>query len=232
MTNGKLLAAIGAALLIASFGGTAMADGSPERGAEAYRKCAACYSIEKGRHTTGPSLAGIWDRKAGTVEGFRRYSKALRQSGVTWTERSLDEWLANPRAFIAGNRMTFRGIENAQERADIVAYLKSVAAGRPPKTARRGGGMMGAGRTSDLKKVGPERQVKSIRYCGDTYTVTTAADRTLEYWEFNLRFKSDGGDDGPAKGTPVITRGGMMGDRAFVVFAGPEEISPFIERTC
>lgn len=231
MTIGKLLAAIGAALSIATLGGTAMADGSPERGAEAFRKCAACHSTEKGRHTTGPSLADIWDRKAGTVEGFRRYSQALRQSGVTWTERSLDEWLLNPRAYIPGNRMTFRGIENAQERADIVAYLKSVAAGSPPKTAQRGG-MMGAGRTPDLKKVGPERQVKSIRYCGDTYTVTTAADQTLEYWEFNLRFKSDGGDNGPVKGIPVVTRAGMMGDRASVVFAGPEEISPFIERTC
>ena len=84
----------------------------------------------------------------------------------------------------------------------------------------------------DTKKMGPHQRVTAIRYCGDTYQVATAAGETIEFWEFNLRFKSDSSDHGPSKGTPVLLRAGMMGDRSFVIFSAPEEISPFIERQC
>jgi cytochrome c len=231
MTKGTLVSAIGAALLVAMLGRPATAEGELERGAKAFRKCVACHSVEKGHHKTGPSLAEIWGRKAGTVDGFRRYSDALKKSGVTWTKRNFDEWLRSPRTFIPGNRMTIPGIKDKKERDDLLAYLKSVATGGAPQTARRGG-MMGGRRMLNLKELGTEQQVKSIRYCDDTYTVTTFTGQVLEFWEFNLRFKSDSSANGPARGTPVLTRSGMMGDRAFVVFVGPEEFSPFIERTC
>jgi cytochrome c len=232
MIRRKLISAIGIVITVGSFGHSALADGDPQRGVKAFRKCVACHVVEEGSHKTGPSLADIWGRKAGTIYGFRRYSKALKQSGITWTERTLDDWLKSPKALVPGNRMTFRGIKVKQERDDLIAYLKSVAAGDAPRTAQRGGGMMGAPTLLDLETVGPDQQVRAIRYCGDTYRVTTVAGQALVFWEFNLRFKTDSSDKGPLKGKPALSRGGMMGDRTFVIFAGPEEISSFIKRTC
>ena len=93
--------------------------------------------------------------------------------------------------------------------------------------------MMGM-RTSklDLKKVPPEGQVRSIRYCGDTYTVETADGKSQKIWEFNLRFKTDSTKSGPLPGKPVVLGAGMQGDRASVVFAAPTEISEFIKASC
>ena len=84
----------------------------------------------------------------------------------------------------------------------------------------------------NLKALEPEQRVTALRYCGDTYAVTTEAGETHDYWEFNLRFKSDSSDEGPSPGKPALLRASMMGDRAFVVFAGPKEISPFIKNEC
>src|SRR3546814_8557807 len=88
--------------------------------------------------------------------------------------------------------------------------------------------MMRGPTLQDLKAVGPDRQVTAVRYCGDTYHVTTAAGETIPFWEFNLRFKTDSSDKGPAKGKPVLTRAGMMGDRASVIFSDPAEIGAAI----
>ena len=73
----------------------------------------------------GPSLAGVWGRKAGTAPGFTRYSEALKTSGVTWNAETLDAWLINPARFIPNNRMTFPGIDDATARADLIAYLRN-----------------------------------------------------------------------------------------------------------
>jgi cytochrome c len=74
--------------------------------------------------------------------------------------------------------------------------------------------------------------VRSIKYCGDTYTVETADGRIEKVWEFNLRFKTDSGKLGPAPGKPVIVGAGMQGDRASIVFAAPKEISETIDQSC
>ena len=79
---------------------------------------------------TGPSLGGVWGRKAGTVAGFARYSDALKRSGLVWDERHLDEWLTNPAAVVPGNARDFPGIADARTRADLLAYLKAVSTGR------------------------------------------------------------------------------------------------------
>jgi cytochrome c len=213
----------------------AAAVGEPERGAQVFRSCAACHSLEPGQHRTGPSLAGILGRHAGTVEGFARYSSALEQADVTWTEETLDRWLADPQALIPGNSMTFPGIRDEQARADLIAYLKIAVDERegPPATA---GGMMGGGMAgsemADLKIVGPDEKVTAIRYCGDSYYVTTAAGETHPFWEFNLRFKTDSSESGPRPGHAALQPAGMMGDRASVIFADPKEISSFVERRC
>ena len=162
-----------------------------------------------------------------------RYSDALKRSGLSWNDATLDQWLSGPNALVPGNSMTFPGLKESQARQDLIAYLKAVDTGKAPPTAKGGGGMMGMARAkTDLKNAPPAGQVRSIRYCGDTYTVETADGKVEKIWEFNLRFKSDSSKLGPAPGRPVVVGAGMQGDRASIVFATPEEISRFIQRSC
>lgn len=210
----------------------ANAAGDAARGAQLFRACAACHSLTPDRNMTGPSLAGIWDRKAGSLSSFERYSPALKASGITWNEKSLDAWLTSPAGFIPDNHMTFAGITNVKQRGDVIAFLKAESNGQMP-AERQGGGMGGmVPNFKDLKKAGPDHQVRSIRICRDSYFVTTADGKTADFWEPNLRFETDSSDLGPPKGVPAIMPAGMMGDRAAVIFAAPDEISSFIKRQC
>ncbi|HEX2257450.1 MAG TPA: cytochrome c family protein [Afifellaceae bacterium] len=212
--------------------------GDVREGERLFRACAACHSLESGRHMTGPSLAGIFGREAGTAEGFNRYSQELRESGIVWDEATMDVWLTDPAAMVPGNRMAFPGVADPQARTDVIAFLREAAEAGAPNRAeepRRGGGMMGGmegGRMPDLSEVGPEQQVATVRYCGDTYQVTTAAGDTLPIWEFNLRIKTDSSDRGPPEGRPALLAAGMMGDRYSLIFAGPQEISGFVKEEC
>ena len=119
------LAVLATAAVLA--GGPAFADGDPAAGKKAFRKCGACHTVQAGKNRVGPSLAGIADRKAGGVEGFK-YSKAMLEFGAgggVWDAATLDAYLADPRGFIKGNKMAFPGLKDAQERADVIAYLKA-----------------------------------------------------------------------------------------------------------
>ena len=207
--------------------------GDAKQGAQVYRPCAACHSLTSDRNMTGPSLAGVWGRKAGSLKSFERYSPALEASSVVWDDKTLDAWLKSPARFIPNNHMTFEGVPNAKQRADLITFLKAASSGRMP-TVGQAGGMTGgmAPNFKDLKKVERERQVRSIRICHDSYFVTTADGKTAPFWEPNLRFKTDSSDLGPPKGRPAIMPAGMMGDRAVVIFATPEEISGFIKQQC
>ncbi|MGB5081879.1 MAG: c-type cytochrome [Burkholderiales bacterium] len=217
-------------LLIAGLilGSGAQAAGDPARGAKAFRACMACHSVIPGEHLTGPSLARIWNRRAGTIEDFLRYSDAMRKADLVWNDAKLDQWLANPQRVLPETSMSFAGMREEKDRQDVIAYLKSVSEGKAPAGAGRG--MMG--RKPDLKKAPPEGQVTSIEHCRDTYTVKTADGKVNKIWEFNVRFKSDSSKDGPVSGKPIIVGAGMQGDRASVVFASPAEISGFVKQSC
>jgi cytochrome c len=235
----RILFAIAVLLVMAGVGARAQApSGDAKQGAQLYRACAACHSLTPDRNMTGPSLAGVWGRKAGSLKSFERYSSALKASNIVWDQNTLDQWLKSPSQFIPNNHMTFDGISNARQRADLVAFLKEAGSGQTPTAGGQGGGgmagMMGAmpPQFHDLKKLGPDRQVRSIRICHDSYFVKTADGSTTPFWEPNLRFKTDSSGTGPLRGKPVIMPAGMMGDRASVFFAAPEEISPFIKHQC
>ena len=83
-----------------------------------------------------------------------------------------------------------------------------------------------------LSELPVDQQVVSLGYCNGTYIVTTKDGAKLPFPEFNLRFKTDSSGYGPMQGTPTILAASMMGDRAFVIFASPDEISQFIRREC
>lgn len=207
----------------------ASAAGDSNRGARLFGQCAACHSVAPGEHLTGPSLAHVWQRKAAGAATFRRYSDALKKSGLVWNEATLDAWLADPQALVPGTSMTFPGLKDAAARRDVIAYLRAVSQGSAPPPAR---GMMMGNRRVDLKTAPPEGRVLAAEHCGDTYTLKTADGKSHKIWEYNLRLKTDSSAYGPAPGKPVILGAGMQGDRASLVFASPSEISAFIKNDC
>jgi cytochrome c len=112
-----------AALLMALLPtGAARADGDAARGEAKFQDCAACHRLEPGANNVGPSLHGIFTRKAGELADFR-YSPAIKRSGIAWTPETLDKFIADPQASVPGNRMPYAGMASASDRADLIAYL-------------------------------------------------------------------------------------------------------------
>jgi len=118
-----LAAAVVAAALACT---AARADGDAAAGEKVFNKCKACHTLEAGKNRVGPSLAGVIGRTAGGAEGFK-YSDAMAGSGVVWSEETLDQYLANPKEFIPGNKMSFPGLKKEDDRENVIAYLKSAA---------------------------------------------------------------------------------------------------------
>jgi cytochrome c len=116
---------IGAIVLLA-MAGAARADGDAARGEKRFEECATCHTTEPGVNSVGPSLSGVLGRKAGEIADFR-YSPALKRSGITWTQQTLDNFIADPQKAVPGNRMPFAGMPDATDRADLVAYLQKAA---------------------------------------------------------------------------------------------------------
>lgn len=103
--------------------GPSFAEGDAAAGKKVYNKCKACHALEAGKKKIGPSLHGIFGRTAGSVEGYK-YSSAMKDSGVVWTEENIAAYMEKPKEFIAGNKMAFPGLKKEQQRADLIAYLK------------------------------------------------------------------------------------------------------------
>ena len=100
---------------------------SVEKGAAAAKKCAACHTFEKGGpNRVGPNLFGIVERARATEAGFN-YSAAMKAKGGKWTYDDLNKFIANPKGFVPGTAMGFAGIQKDSERADVIAYLRSLA---------------------------------------------------------------------------------------------------------
>lgn len=223
-------------IIIAALFNAAHADGNPQRGAMVFGACASCHSLEPNLQLTGPSLAGIWGKKAASVSNFPRYSAALKKRDFVWDEVSLYAWLADPEAFVPGTSMTFRGIPDDKARSDLIAFLrlalipdgaKLVVAQRliPAQEAR-------GQAPQALEAAGPETRVTSIRHCQNSFFVFTADGKEHPLWELNLRIKIDSSATGPKGGKPVLIPAGGQGDRMSVVFSNPAEIGRVIEEKC
>lgn len=120
----SLLALAAVAVLAAS--GTARADGDPAAGEKVFRQCRSCHAIEPEKNRVGPSLHGIVGRKAGSAANFPGYSEGLKGAGFTWDDAKLDAYLTNPKAVIPDSRMSFAGLPAAEDRVNLIAYLKTV----------------------------------------------------------------------------------------------------------
>jgi cytochrome c len=112
--------------------GTLMASADAAKGdAVVHKKCASCHTFEQGGpNKVGPNLYGTVGAKLGHIPGYT-YSEALKAKGGTWGYEELNQWLKSPSGFIKGNKMAYAGVKNDAERADIIAYLKSISPSAP-----------------------------------------------------------------------------------------------------
>jgi cytochrome c len=120
----KLLAV--SALMMMAFVVPTLAAGDATAGATVFKKCAACHAVGEGaKNKVGPELNELFGRAAGSIEGYS-YSKAVKEAGaggLVWTEATLAEWIHKPKAFIAGTKMSFAGIEDPVAVENLLAYL-------------------------------------------------------------------------------------------------------------
>jgi cytochrome c len=102
---------------------TLLASADPANGAKVFAKCAACHTVDKGgANGVGPNLWGAMGKPHGHVPGFA-YSSALKSKPGNWDWTGMSEWLKSPRKYAEGTKMTFAGLSNGQDRADLIAYL-------------------------------------------------------------------------------------------------------------
>ncbi|WP_142849769.1 cytochrome c family protein [Telmatospirillum sp. J64-1] len=118
------MAVLAAAVGVAAFS-TAASAGDAAKGEKVFKRCVACHTVDGKSKATGPTLAGVVGRAAGSLEDFK-YSPAMAGSGKTWDEASLDAYLTKPKDFIPGNKMAFPGLPKAEDRADVIAYLSTL----------------------------------------------------------------------------------------------------------
>jgi cytochrome c len=109
------------------------ASGDAAHGATIYRECMICHSLDK--NGIGPRHRGVFGRKAGSVQDYD-YSAALKAADIVWNETTLDQWLTNPQTLVPGTKMMF-SVSNAQDRADVIEFLKEKA-GKEPSSVTAG----------------------------------------------------------------------------------------------
>jgi cytochrome c len=104
-----------------------LASASAEHGAQIAKQCEICHNVQEGQGPkVGPDLYGVVDRPVAAVAGFN-YTPALKAKGGKWTFAALNKWLTNPRAYVPGTAMTFAGLSNEKQRADVIAYLDTLS---------------------------------------------------------------------------------------------------------
>ncbi len=98
--------------------------GDAALGEKVFKKCNACHVVDKEKHKTGPHLVNVIGRTAGTAEGYKKYSKAMKNSGIVWDDETLNGYLEKPKKYLKGTRMAFAGLKKEEDRANVIAYLK------------------------------------------------------------------------------------------------------------
>ncbi len=109
----------------AALAGPALAEGDAAAGEKVFNKCKACHTVEEGKNRVGPSLYNVIGRAPASVEGFR-YSKAMEEFAAdhVWDEETLSAYLEKPKDLVSGTKMAFVGLKKAEDRDDVIAYLK------------------------------------------------------------------------------------------------------------
>jgi|TARA_X000000950_G_C13878316_1_gene645774 cytochrome c len=99
--------------------------GDIDAGAKVFKKCKACHWADKEKNKTGPHLVGIIGRTAGSLESYKKYSKAMKASGIVWDETTLTDYLRAPKKYLKGTKMAFAGLKKDADIENVIAYLKA-----------------------------------------------------------------------------------------------------------
>ena len=120
--NAMVAGALTVVLMLAA--GSALAEGNEARGERLFnQQCKACHTLNKGGHNiVGPNLNGLFGRKAGSAD--YQYSDSMKNSGIAWDEKTLDDYLKDPKAKVPETKMTYVGLRQDQQRQDMIAFLK------------------------------------------------------------------------------------------------------------
>ncbi len=92
-------------------------------GKKVFKKCKACHYADREKHKTGPHLVNLIGRTAGSLEDYKKYSKAMKASGIVWDEETLTEYLRAPKKYIKGTKMAFVGLKKDADIENVIAYL-------------------------------------------------------------------------------------------------------------
>jgi len=92
-------------------------------GEKVFKKCKACHYADRQKHKTGPHLVNLISRTAGSLEDYKKYSKAMKASGIVWDEETLTEYLRAPKKYIEGTKMAFVGLKKDANIENVIAYL-------------------------------------------------------------------------------------------------------------
>ena len=101
------------------------AEGDAAAGEKVFKKCAACHAVDEGKKKVGPTMFGVWGREVGAVDGYK-YSTAMGEAGFVWDEEHLSGFLASPKKYLPGTKMSFPGIKKQEQISDLLAYLESL----------------------------------------------------------------------------------------------------------
>lgn len=115
---------------------TLLATADPAKGEQVFKKCVSCHTINAGgANGLGPNLHGVVGEPIGTGHGGFAFSDALKSHGGSWDWKNLSDWLHNPKKFAPGTKMTFAGLGNAEDRANLIAYMNTQGSNKPLPTA-------------------------------------------------------------------------------------------------
>ncbi|AXI44990.1 cytochrome c family protein [Sulfitobacter sp. SK012] len=103
-----------------------LASADAASGAKVFKKCSSCHKVEQGANATGPYLYAVVGRNVDAAEGFK-YSGALEKVADVWSPENLNSFLTNPKGFAPGTSMGFKGLKKVEDRANVIAYLQSIA---------------------------------------------------------------------------------------------------------
>ena len=95
--------------------------GDIAKGEKTFKKCAACHLVDKEKNKTGPHLVNLFGREAGSLKSYKKYSKAIKTSGIVWNEETLDGFLAKPKSYLKGTKMAFAGLK--KEKIEQISLL-------------------------------------------------------------------------------------------------------------
>ena len=99
--------------------------GDIEAGEKVFKKCKACHYADREKHKTGPHLVDIMRRTAGSLEDYKKYSKAMKASGIVWDDTTLADYLRAPKKYVKGTKMAFVGLKKDADIENVIAYLKA-----------------------------------------------------------------------------------------------------------